>query len=386
MNSKLKRVLLAELAFLTINIYINLFVNFFLWKTGNTIKSFLEFNSITYVTAFIVFTLCSALVLKNRTKYGYYISASVSIVLFIMLYNSNSISFNIIIILAALLFGSSIGSFYGVNNYMLQMLATSTEISSYISNMGYINAIITLLIPLTQALLISHCGFKVSFISMLVLSIIFLIVVSRVELSKEKAINVKLSIILEDINKLKFPLSHILFMTLYMLVYYYLGSMQSILLFTKFKDLASLSYFNILIVAVSTACFLILVRIKNLHSQYLLNVFSILVIIVLGYFLMGNGSLTLIIMLAGVQVFYQFLCNRIPLHFIKENVKEAHEKIILLTKREFYLALGRTINYLMMYLIIEHLYNYMVIAIVLITGTIPIMFRLMKEKKSPKLL
>jgi YQGE family putative transporter len=167
MSAEMRRLLVMNLVCFIVFVYINIFVNLYLWEKDKSIFDVAWFNLIQFITWSFAFTLAGYLLAKYTIRLLISISALAGGTAFIILSFVHLEERLLWIALIAIPIGIMSSFFYAALNLSISLSGKSSEFGDFFATSAIIMQVVSLVIPLLSALVIDWFGYVSTFILML---------------------------------------------------------------------------------------------------------------------------------------------------------------------------------------------------------------------------
>ena len=367
MNSDLKKLFLLQSVFLCITGYSTIFISYYFWENSTTLGPLIAFNGLSYFLSCFAYIIGTYYLFKNKLKTSYYLSAVSAIILFIVLLLSSHISHIALLVLTATSFGCVFGFFYSSSNYALSVLSSRSELNIFNSRIGYVKNILMIVLPLINSFLIYYFSFTVSFCFMLLISIFYLVAVTKLpSIEAEFKSN-----FVHDYKTIKVSKQMVPFGIITAGVLECMACLQVIIMVSLSKNALYVSYLNLLNIAILTIGIIFISKLKQLKME---KQFVIYTLISMAFILLAGFAqitpLYFVTMLGLVISIYVYGYTMDNTFFRYLNGMEKEVQIVILLKREFLITLGRSIMYLVLYLFVQSIQSpylpYLAIGVMLV--------------------
>ncbi|WNQ13980.1 hypothetical protein MJA45_13465 [Paenibacillus aurantius] len=171
LSAGLRKILLMNVIGNVIFIYINLFVNLFIWEKNKQIGDLAWYHFILYLSWVIIFILSAHLLTKRSIRMLVVLAAICGFAAFLVLqlapFSDRPLMF---ISSFAVPCGFMFGFFYAANNLSITQLSKDKEqFTHFMALANIINHLVSMTVPLGSALIIEHFSYKGSFVLMLMI-------------------------------------------------------------------------------------------------------------------------------------------------------------------------------------------------------------------------
>lgn len=197
MSSNLKKMLFLNISSSIVTIYVNIFINLFIWEKNNDVGEVALFNLISYFFLFVIYVFGSYLLTKNDLRFLMFLSSFFAIITFSILLFVQFENELLQIILVALNFAATKGFYYSGANFSVSVFGKNEEeFANYFSIQAILKLLINVFVPILGAFVIFYYDYKTSFMLMLLFSSLMLFIsftIPKVNLPKVDSFFLKLT-------------------------------------------------------------------------------------------------------------------------------------------------------------------------------------------------
>jgi YQGE family putative transporter len=171
--NKIKNLLWMQGIFTIVSVYINIFVNLYVWESSQSLRDVAWLNLWLFVSIFFTYYIGTKLIERGYpTRVLSQFASVLAILSFINLSFLRIEPMELWIILIALPIGFTFGFYYCGMNVNLSLLGKDKEIQHFFAYSAVQNQFISFLLPFLAAFVIQSYGYIPSFIMMLLFSIL----------------------------------------------------------------------------------------------------------------------------------------------------------------------------------------------------------------------
>lgn len=189
MSTNLRKMQLLSVSSSIVTVYVNIFINLFIWEKHNNVGEVALFNLTTYSFLLFIYIFGSYLLTKKDLRFNMFLSSTFAILTFAILLFAPFHNDVVQIVSVALSFAITKGFYYSGANYSVSLFGKSEEeFATYFSTQAVLNFLVNVAVPLLGAFIIHYFDYRASFIVMLFLSSSMLLIsftIPKVTLPKE---------------------------------------------------------------------------------------------------------------------------------------------------------------------------------------------------------
>lgn len=211
---------------LIIFVYINIFINLYIWEIKKQISDVALFNCIVFIGTFLSATYGARILRTQNVQYVMRIFTIISVISFLCLCFVTFHNKTLWVSIIGLFVGCMTGFFWMANNFAISTFGKGKETMEFLSKNTILNQAIGIIIPILSALIINWFGYRGSFILMLMFALMMFFAVNLIPKIKLNAGSAERYILMIKDSKTK-----------WMIVSSFVGGM-----FTSFQSVFILIY------------------------------------------------------------------------------------------------------------------------------------------------